>query len=105
MCTAALVSPWSQGVLPSARGLDAHALLAQLAHGLFAVGAIEPIQHQHAVEVIDLVQEHASEELVAPDDNFIAVEVEALHGDDFGPHDLERETGQRETAFFVRPLA
>ena len=66
---------------------------------------VEPVEHQHAVEVVDLVQEHAAEQLVALDHDLVAVEVEALHGDDLGPHDLEREPGQREAAFLVGPLA
>src|SRR5437762_10051702 len=97
MRTVAAVSPASQRVLPSARSLDAHALLAQLAHRLFAVHPVEAVEHQHPVEVIDLVQEHPAEQLVALDDDLVAVEVESLHRDDLGPHDLERETGQRET--------
>ena len=45
------------------------------------------------------------EQLVALDDDLVAVEVEALHGDDLRAHDLEREAGQRQAALLVDPLA
>ena len=51
------------------------------------------------------MQEDPAEQLVALDHDLVAVEVEALHRDELGPHDLERETGQREAALLVRPLA
>src|SRR3954463_5707323 len=101
MMRTAAVSPASQGVLPSARSLDAHPLLAQLAHRLFAVRAVEAVEHQHAVEMVDLVQEHPPEELVALDHDLVAVEVETLHGHDLRPHDLEREAGQRQATLLV----
>ena len=55
--------------------------------------------------MVDLVQEHAAEQLVALDHDLVAVEVEALHRHDLRPHDLERETRQREAALLVAPLA
>src|SRR4029078_8435954 len=105
MMRTAVVSPASQGVLPSPRSLDAHPLLAQLAPRLFAVRAVEAIEHQHAVEVVDLVQEHPPEELVALDDDLVTVEVEALHRHDLGAHDLEGQAGKGETPLFELPLA
>ena len=47
------------------------------------------VEHQHAVEVVDLVQEHAAEQLVALEHDLVAVEVEAPHGDELGADDLE----------------
>ena len=51
------------------------------------------------------MQEDAAEQLVALDHDLVAVEVEALHGDELRPHDVEREAGQRQAALFVLPLA
>ena len=37
---------------------------------------VEPLEHEHSVEVVGLVQEHPPEQLVAFDHDFVAVEVE-----------------------------
>ncbi len=42
-----------------------------------ALVGLEPVEQQHAVEVVDLVLEHAAEQLVALDHDLVAVEVDA----------------------------
>ncbi len=54
-----------------------HALFAQLAHRDLALVGVEPVEHEHTVEVIGLVQEDPTEQLVALDDDFVPVEVDA----------------------------
>ena len=81
---------------PRSARRGAHLAGAHLAHRLAARVGLEPVEHQHAVEVVDLVLDHAGEQLVALDHDLVAVEVEAPHRDELGPHDLEREAGHRE---------
>ena len=64
---------------------------AQLAQRLAADVGLEPVEEQHAVEVVDLVLDHAGEQVVAFEHDLVAVEVEAAHRDALGPHDLEAE--------------
>ena len=60
---------------------------------------------QHAVEVVELVLEHAALELVGLDGDLVAVEVEADDVDPVRADDLPRQAGHREAALLVDPLA
>ena len=66
---------------------------------------LDAVEDEHAVEVVDLVLDHAGEEVVALEDDLVAVEVEAAHGHEVGAHDLEAEPGHREAPFAVDLLA
>src|SRR5215471_1181598 len=51
----------------------------QLAQRLLAGVGLEPVDDEHAVEVVDLVLDEAAHELVTLEDHLVAVEVEAPH--------------------------
>src|SRR4051794_24295696 len=78
--------------------------VAQLTERTLALVGVEAVEHQHAVEVVELVQEHPAEQLVTLDDHLVAVEVDPGHGHDLGPDDLEVEPGDRQAPLLVRPL-
>ena len=63
----------------------------QLAQRRAADVGLEPVEQQHAVEVVDLVLDHAGEQVVALEHDLLAVEVDAAHRDPLGAHDLELE--------------
>src|SRR5262245_66426978 len=65
---------------------------------------LEPVEQQHAVEMVDLVLDHAREQLVALEHDLVPVEVEAAHGDVFRAHDLEVEAGHGEATLLRRDL-
>ena len=50
---------------------------AHLAQRLAADVGLEPVEQEHAVEVVDLVLDHAGEQVVALEDDLVAVEVDA----------------------------
>ena len=94
-----------QGVSPVAVAAgEAEGPLAQGPHGLLALDRVEALQQQDAVEVVDLVLEHAAHQLVALDRERLAVEVEAGEEDPVGPHDRPVEVGHRQAALGVLPL-
>ena len=49
----------------------------ELAQRLLADVGLEPIQHQLAVEVVHLVQEHPTQQLVGLEDDLVAAEIDA----------------------------
>ena len=55
----------------------AHLAGAHVAQRLAAHLGLDPVEEQHAVEVVDLVLDHAGEEVVALEHDLVAVEVEA----------------------------
>jgi Mlc titration factor MtfA (ptsG expression regulator) len=85
-------------------GSAVHRLLAQSPQGELAIVGFEAFEHEHAVEMVDLVEQEPTEELVADDGHIVAVEIEARDRDHLRAHDVEGETRQREAALFVEPF-
>ena len=86
----------TDGPMPSSRIV--------LSAALRGVG-VEPLEQQHAVEVVELVLEAAGQELVGLDRHVVAVEVDAGQVHLLGPHDLPRQAGHRQAPLLVGPLA
>ena len=63
------------------------------------------VEHQHAVEVVELVLEHARLELVGLDLDAVAVEVDAADQHRLRAHHLDVQAGDRQAPFVVDPLA
>src|SRR3954470_3621109 len=78
--------------------------VTQLAQRPLALVGVEPVEHEHAVQMVELVEEHPAEELVALDHHLVAVEIEAGHGHDLRAHDLEVEPGDGQAPLLVDPL-
>src|SRR5437763_3850633 len=79
--------------------------LAERPHRLFAFVGLEPLQEEDAVEVVDLVLEHAGEKLVGVDLLVVPVDVDALEVHLLGTADVPPELGHRQAPLVVRPLA
>src|SRR6516165_5551471 len=73
--------------------------------GFLALIVVQSFDQQDAVEVVELVLEHASFELGGFDRDLVAVEIEADEMDRVRPHDLPAEPGDGQTALLERPLA
>ena len=77
----------------------------QLAQRLLADVGLEPVEQEHAVEVVDLVLDQAAQQLVALEHDLVAVEVDAAHGDELGRTISNVQPGHREAALVVLTLA
>src|SRR6202011_3144782 len=71
---------------------------------LFPNVGLDPVEHEDAVEVIELVLEDAGQVLVGLDHLLVAVEVDAAQRDVLRADDLEREAWDGEAALLERPL-
>src|SRR5690606_18495158 len=65
---------------------------------------VETVEEQDAVEVVELVLDHAGEELVGLEVDRGAVEVDPGDVDPLGPHDVPVQAGNREAALGELPL-
>src|SRR5207248_2253517 len=79
-------------------GGKAQGPLSQRPHGLLAFLGLQPLEEEHPVEVVDLVLEHSSQELVGLDLLLFSAHVEAAQGDLLGPLDVPPELGNRQAA-------
>src|SRR2546421_11171899 len=70
-------------------------LLAERPQRALALVRLEAVEEEHAVQVIDLVLEHAREDLVGLDLEGLTVEPDASEGHDLGADDLEVHAGHR----------
>ena len=75
-----------------------------LPEGLAADLGLDPVEQEHAVEVVDLVLDHAGEQVVTLHDDLGAVEVDAAHRDPLGPDHLEPEARDGEAALVGQHL-
>src|SRR5437763_6163426 len=78
---------------------------AQLAEGLLALIGLEQLEQQPAIEVVELVLEHAGQQLVGLDRDLVAVEVVTGQVELLGPDDREVQAGHRQAPLLVLPLA
>jgi len=86
-------------------GGDFKIALTQNLFGLASLISVEPLDQQDAVEMVHLVLEDAALVLISLEVELVAVEVEADEMDCVSPRDLPTESGHRETALLVGPLA
>ena len=76
--------------------------LAHRPHGLLALIAARPVEDEDAVEVVDLVLDHARLEPGRLDRQRRAVLVAGAHAHVHGPLDLDPDAGQRQAALLER---
>src|SRR3954463_6728562 len=72
--------------------------LAQAAHGRLAVVGRQPVEHEHAVEVVDLVLDDAGLAALGVDHEARAVLVAGDDAHARGARDLDPDAGQAEAA-------
>ncbi len=84
------------------RTLD-HLTVLEQPQDALALGLVDPVDRQHAVEVVELVLEHPTDVVVGLHEPLLAVEVEGAEGDHLGAHDGEADVGDREAP--LGPLA
>src|SRR5918993_2145661 len=77
---------------------------AVFAQGLLALIGRHAVEHEHALEMVDLVLEHARLEFVGLDVDHVAVEVDAAHVDHLGPQHLDVQARNRQATFVVDPF-
>ena len=66
---------------------------------------LHAVEHQHSVQVVELVLEQTGLEFVGLDGHLVAVHVDALHEDRLGSGHLDVQAGDAEAPFVVHPLA
>ena len=83
--------------LTTGGGVGPLGLPDRLERGLLGLG-VEPVDEQHAVEVVGLVLDAAGEQVAALDRDRVAVDVLAVRDDVLLAHAVEGEVGQRQAA-------
>jgi len=73
-------------------------------HRLLALVGCHPIEHEHAVEVINFVLEESRQQFIGFELDVVAVEVDALHEDLAGTQHFDVQTRDRQTTLVVHPL-
>jgi len=72
--------------------------------GLLALLGRHAVEHEHAVEMVDLVLEESRQEFVGFELHVVAVEVNSLNDDAPRAEHLDIQTGDRQAALVVHPL-
>ena len=74
-------------------------------HGLFALVPLETLEEQDAIEVVELMLEDPTEQLVGFDRELVSLKVVAHEMDLLRPDDQPVQVGDRQAALLVLPLA
>ena len=97
---------WSLGSKTTwCRGVGLCREPAIFGEGLLSLLGLHAIEHQHTVQMIELVLEKTCLEFIGLEGNLVAIDVDPGHENGLRTDHLDVEAGNAETPFFVRPFA